>query len=274
VHAVTAGTIRIVRAHEEMPVPGPLRYGAILCDRRFTEPLPLLVYVIEHPEGVFVVDVGETRASVSGLVAAAPGPFSRWLYRARFDEEVGPGEELVEQLPSLGIDPSAVAAIVVSHLHFDHVGGLGSFPETRVVMSRVEYRRQLARPLGAVPRLWPEHLDPELVDHVTEPELGMAAAPITAAGDLLVVATPGHSYGHQSVLLRTGDATLLFGGDLVFTERQLLGDGIPGVSYDVAETRRSKQRVVEYARRHPTVFLPAHDPDAPRRLAACAAVGS
>ncbi len=267
VHAIAAGSVRITTAHEEMKVPAPLRLPAILLDRRFTDPLPLLAYVIQHPEGVFVVDVGETRASLNRLQAAAPDFFSRWLYRTKFDAKVEDGEELVEQLPEVGVDPSSVDTIVASHLHFDHVGGLASFPEAKVVMSRVEYQRQLKRPMGAVTALWPDNLDPQLVDHQPEPELGMSAAPLTAAGDLLAVSTPGHSYGHQSVLLRTPEVDLFFAGDMVFTDTQLLGEGIPGVSYDVAATRESKRQAVDYARKRPTVFLPAHDPAAPTRLA-------
>ena len=267
VHAIAAGSVRITTAHEEMKVPAPLRLPAILVDRRLTDPLPLLAYVIEHPEGVFVVDVGETRASLTGLEHAAPDPFSRWLYRTKFDAKVEEGEELVEQLPAVGVNPSSVDTIVTSHLHFDHVGGLASFPEARVVMSRIEYQRQLNRPMGAVPALWPDNLDPQLVDHRPEPELGMLAAPLTSAGDLLAVSTPGHSFGHQSVLLRTPEVDLFFAGDMVFTDTQLVGDGIPGISFDVAATRESKRQVVDYAQQRPTVFLPAHDPAAPTRLA-------
>ncbi len=188
VHAIAAGSIRITTAHEEMKVPAPLRLPAILADRRLADPFPLLAHVIEHPEGVFVVDVGETRRTLAGLEEAAPDAFTRWLFRTKFDGTVDEGEELVEQLPSVGVDPASVGTIVVSHLHFDHVGGLASFPEARVVMSRVEY------------------------------------------------------------------------------ESQLKGDGIPGISFDVKATRMSKHDVLDYARRRPTVFLPAHDPEAPQRL--------
>lgn len=266
VHAIAAGSIRITTAHEEMKVPAPLRLPAILADRRLTDPFPLLAYVIEHPEGVFVVDVGETRKTLAGLEEAAADAFTRWLFRTKFDGTVDEGEELVEQLPSVGVDPASVDTIVASHLHFDHVGGLASFPEATVVISRVEYQRQLSRPMGAVSGLWPENLDPKLVDHQPEPEIGMSAAPLTSAGDLHAVSTPGHSYGHQSVLLRTPDVDLFLAGDMVFSESQLKSDGIPGISFDVEATRKSKQDVLTYAESRPTVFLPAHDPDAPRRL--------
>jgi glyoxylase-like metal-dependent hydrolase (beta-lactamase superfamily II) len=136
-------------------------------------------------------------------------------------------------------------------------------------MSRIEYEKQLKFPMGAIPGLWPENLEPTLIDYTNEPELGFAATPITSRGDLIVVATPGHSYGHQSVLLRTSEADLFFAGDMVFSQQQLLDNAIPGISHRVGATRESKERVIRYAKSRPTVFLPAHDPAAPQRLAAC-----
>ena len=73
---------------------------------------------------------------------------------------------------------------------------------------------------------------------------------------------PGAASGR--LVVDNADAAL---SDLVFSEEQLLGSTIPGISYDVKATRESKRRVIDYARRRPTVFLPAHDPLAPQRLA-------
>ncbi len=262
--AIQGGSIAITPAHYELRVPAPLRLAAILADRRLTSMLPLNAYLIDHPEGRFLVDVGETVHTVEGIAAA--GRMTARIIASKSQLEVSHTDEVANQLRSSEIDPASIGTIVVSHLHFDHVGGLASFPGANVAIDRAEFEQQRRRPMGALTHLWPSNLEPQLLDHVPEPEIGLPATPLTAAGDLLAIGTPGHSYGHQSVLLRTPDLDFIFGGDMVFDEGQLLRGGIPGISYDVAAVRESRRRVLGYLSNRPTVYLPAHDPDAADRL--------
>ena len=65
VHALHAGTVTVKRCHASCCLPElsptPLRLLAILADRRFADPMPIWSYAIEHPEGLFVVDVEQQR---------------------------------------------------------------------------------------------------------------------------------------------------------------------------------------------------------------------
>jgi glyoxylase-like metal-dependent hydrolase (beta-lactamase superfamily II) len=93
-----------------------------------------------------------------------------------------------------------------------------------------------------------------------------ATLPLTSAGDLLLIPTPGHSYGHQSVLLRDSERSYFFAGDLAFSEEQLRNRGLQGIAQDLAQASITLDRTWRFVQSTPTVFLPSHDPDALGRL--------
>ncbi len=89
---------------------------------------------------------------------------------------------------------------------------------------------------------------------------------LTGAGDLWLVETPGHSYGHCSVLLQTSQQHYLFAGDVSYNQQQLLTDDLPGANASLKQSRQTYQTIRQYAAKHPLVYLPSHDADASRRL--------
>ena len=78
IHAIQTGTVAITTKWREGKGHGRLRLVNTLLDRRWTEPLPIYAFAIEHPEGVIVVDTGETAR------ASEPGYFPRWQPFFRF----------------------------------------------------------------------------------------------------------------------------------------------------------------------------------------------
>jgi N-acyl homoserine lactone hydrolase len=99
IHAIQTGTVIIRPNQREGVGSGDQRYPNILNDSRWTEPLPINVWVIEHPEGIIVIDTGETSK------ASSPGYFPKWHpYWKNVKEEVKPEEEVGPQLQHLGIN--------------------------------------------------------------------------------------------------------------------------------------------------------------------------
>jgi N-acyl homoserine lactone hydrolase len=82
-----------------------------------------------------------------------------------------------------------------------------------------------------------------------------------------LVPTPGHTPGHVSVAVEDGDTVVFLAGDASYTERLMLDGIADGVSPDPRRARESLSRIQERAAQRPTVYLPTHDPDGPRRLA-------
>jgi glyoxylase-like metal-dependent hydrolase (beta-lactamase superfamily II) len=270
IHALQTGTLAIHERQRRGRGRGLWRAINTLLDSQWTQPLPIYVWVIEHPEGVIVVDTGETaRASDN------PGYFPRWhaYYRLAVREHVRWSDEVDSQLRTIGIPPEEVRWVVLTHLHTDHAGGLHRFPNSEILVARTEFQSAVGfrgKLRGYLPHRWPEWFAPHLVDF--EPvTLGpfSGSYPITAAGDVRLVPTPGHTRGHSSVVLQGGNRILFFAGDASYSQEILLErtpDGVCTLGAGEMHARETMEQIIALAQHNELVFLPSHDPDAVRRL--------
>jgi glyoxylase-like metal-dependent hydrolase (beta-lactamase superfamily II) len=267
IHGIQTGFVAIKTAHARLQGFAPLRLLSIIADPRWTALLPILAWVIEHPEGLIVIDTGELAAATDIDSYMASDPANRWFFKRNLPLFVTRAEELATQMRGLGLEPAAVRTVIMTHLHGDHAGGLGFFPNAEFLIARDEYLGHRQRPMGAVASLWPAGFAPHLIDY-SGPALDPfpATFPVTNAGDLIIVPTPGHSYGHQSVILRDGERSYFFAGDLAFSDTLLREQGLQGIAQDLRKARETLQRTLAFTRRMPTIFLPTHDPQALTRL--------
>ena len=145
---------------------------------------PVLAFAVRHREGIILVDTGI-------------GEGNEWV-----DENYRPrSRDVREALSGAKLDPDAVRAIVNSHLHFDHCGQNRAFPGVPIHVQQAEL--DLALREGHTVVEWVDFPnaryeavegDREIVDGVS------------------VLATPGHTPGHQSVTVRVGDGLVLIVG--------------------------------------------------------------
>jgi len=266
IHVIQTGTVAIKQVQRQGRESGnPLLN--IVFDKSWTEPLPIFAFVIEHPEGLIVVDTGETAR------VAEPGYFPRWhpYYRYGVQEWVQPEEEIGPQMRAMGLDPKDVRWVLLTHLHTDHAGGLANFPKAEQLVSRSEYTyaqgtRGLLR--GYPSNRWPRWFNPTLIDMQPEPVSSFPDSyPVTRAGDVQFVPTPGHTVGHLSVVVTTPDMIYFLAGDASYTQALMLSEKIDGVSINHLTARQTLERIHAFCRETQTVYLPSHDPDTPDRLA-------
>jgi len=266
IHIVQTGTVAIKQVQQAgRPSGNPILN--ILLDKNWTEPLPIYAFVIEHPEGLIVVDTGET-ARVS-----EPGYFPWWhpYYRYGLQEWVQPEQEIGPQMRALGLDPKDVRWVLLTHLHTDHAGSLAHFPKAEHLVSRQEYmhakgRRGLLR--GYLSNHWPGWFSPTLIDMLAQPSGPFPNTyPLTSTGDVRFVPTPGHTPGHLSVVVTAPQVTYFLAGDASYTQDLMLAGKVDGVSMDRQSAQRTLERIQQFCRQTPTVYLPSHDPDTPDRLA-------
>lgn len=266
IHAIETGKVKITKTWLVGQGKGIQRLLNTLLDSEFTEWLPIYVWVIEHPEGLIVVDTG-IPANANERIWFPP--FMPLVQRAAvFD--MTPEQEVGPQLNKIGFATDDVRWVLLTHLHQDHDGGLKYFPRAKFVVSRREWAAATGwrgRMNGYLNQRWPDWFKPSLLDFEAAP-LGPFPAhhTLTQAGDVYLVPTPGHSPGHLSVIVRDGDQSIFFAGDASYTEKLLIADKADGVGADIQAQHKTHQQILAYAKANPTIYLPSHDPEARARL--------
>jgi N-acyl homoserine lactone hydrolase len=273
VSVFSTGTVQIHPEH--MAATWQPTWLWVLTSLRWTAPLPINVFVIEHRDGLVLFDTGQDRASITDPGYFPSGPLLGSLFSmARF--EMAADQTLSAQLERIGYRASDVKTVVLSHLHGDHIGGLREVAQAELLVSRAEW--------DTLSGAWPElagimrrHIQlPDLRWRLIEPTPlhDPSLAPFDVGhdlfgdGSLVVVPTPGHTAGSISLIVRRVDKpTLALVADLTYAADLLARGHLPGVG-DRRILRRSTDMMNQLRMATPgLVILPTHDPAAAAALA-------
>lgn len=234
---MTTWTITMLDTGTQTQDKGAMTY---LTDMGRTVQIPVTVALIEGPAKILV--------DTSFLSVERT-----WEIRRRKIVR-GPHQELVAALAAAGTRPEEIATVILTHLHYDHAGNSRLFPNARVFVQREELRYALAPTsfdasayfapsLGVTPDWLGTKL--ELLDGEAEIAPGVRTIP-----------TPGHTPGHQSVLVDTAGGRYCIAGDAVMWSENLERMIPPGFLTSVIESMESLGRI----RREADHVLPAHEP--------------
>ncbi len=263
-HMIQTGWVSVKTPHRRWTGPDALRLPAVILSRSFTEWMPVRAWVIEHPDGLFVVDTGETAAMTDPASHLACSPGDAWFYGRNLRFTLTPDQEIGPQMRALGLDPARVRDVVMTHLHSDHTGGMKYFPTARFLISQVDFGGHL----GAVPCAMPDGLQRIPLTYTPGDFRSFGrGANLTPDGSITVVPTPGHSPGHQSVVLRHGNRTWIIGGDAAFNIGQVLNNDMAGIVADPKAARATLATLRSELGQGKTLFLASHDPDNAAALA-------
>jgi N-acyl homoserine lactone hydrolase len=180
-------------------------------------------YLIKHQQGWVLWDTG-----IADAVAAMPNGLAPADPKAVHWRRP---KTLAVQLDQLGVKPSDIKAIAVSHTHPDHVGNVEMFPAVMLYVQKAEYEWPGA---NNAPRFKPEHPVTKLQgDH-----------DIFGDGSVVILSTPGHTPGHQSLLVKLPNTgAVVLSGDAAHFKDNWENRRVPSINVDKDGTLASMQKI-------------------------------
>jgi len=182
-------------------------------------------YLIKHAQGWFLWDTGvaDSIAAMPDGLAPADPKATHWRRP----------KTLAGELDKLGLKPSDIKAMAVSHTHPDHVGNVEMFPTTMLYVQKAEYEWPGT---NNAPRFKAEH-------PVTKLE---GDRDVFGDGSVTILSTAGHTPGHQSLLVKlpkTG--ALVLSGDAVHFTSNWEIRAVPSMNTSKEQTQASMQKIAE-----------------------------
>lgn len=204
--------------------------------------IPVSMWVIDHPKGLVVFDTGNNAAISGGVDNCkkywAPGNCD-FLKPSQTRADV-----IDSQLKTLGYDVSKVKVVVSSHSHLDHIGNIELFPNAIHVLQKKELY-QAWFPEKFQGRSTPGTFVMADIDNAREFNYLELEGDYDLFGDgsALILSTPGHTLGHQSMKVKLGSGkTIIITQDAVWMQENL--DGHPaGLNYSVLDYTKSLNRL-------------------------------
>ncbi len=152
---------------------------------------------------------------------------------------------ITDQLAQIGLKPSDITIVAISHTHGDHIGNVQEFPDSKIMMQRAEYNwinsggnapndnvkqlLALARQLMGTPK------NLQLVDGDTD---------VFGDGSVTLISTPGHTPGSQSLLVHLKKSGfIILSGDVAHSEENFEKDIVPSLNTDKAASIASMERI-------------------------------
>jgi glyoxylase-like metal-dependent hydrolase (beta-lactamase superfamily II) len=255
VHAVQAGGQQLDGGAMFGIVPRPLWERRIPADARNRIPLGMRCLLVEHDDGLVLVD--------TGLGNKEDAKF-RDIYGVENAGAEG-RTRLEDGLRALGHRPEDVRRVVLTHLHFDHAGGSTyrdadgalrvAFPNARYIGQRGEWdyaTHPNERTAGS-------YLPPNYVPLAEAGVLDLVDGEAEVVPGVRVLPAPGHTPHHQIVHVESAGETLAFLADLVPTAAHLPLPWIMGYDVEPLVTLETKRRVLARAAAEDWLVMFEHD---------------
>jgi N-acyl homoserine lactone hydrolase len=204
-------------------------------------------YLINHPKGHLLWDLGLPTALIG------QPPFTQQVFTVSVERSI------TDQLADLGIVPSELDYVSISHNHFDHIGQVDQVQGATWLVNQKEYDAMFP-PDGTPPA------DPSLAANFAlfqpmERQIIPEEYDVFGDGSVVIFETPGHTPGHASLqLLMPESGPILLTGDLYHRSESRTLSRVPRFNYSEEETRASMAAFEERANRLGAKVIIQHEP--------------
>jgi len=228
--------------------------ASMLADLEAGQPwtVPVGCYLVVHPRGRLLFDTGVHCSTMTDPVGRMGAERAK-----RIGVKSRPGDDVVSQLATMGLDHQDITHVANSHLHFDHCGANESFPRAEFLVQKAELTA--ARRPGGTPGYNPSAIDYEhpLNYHQLDGEHD-----VFGDGSAVLFPTYGHTPGHQSLRVSQGKGSLLvFAADACYTRENMDRDVLPRILWDAPTMSTSLAELRALRDRKGATMVYGHDPE-------------
>jgi glyoxylase-like metal-dependent hydrolase (beta-lactamase superfamily II) len=167
-----------------------------------------------------------------------------------------------DALARLGIDSAAVETLVISHIHWDHVGNLHLFPNARMPVARAELEFWTSDPVAERPQ-FAAHADPDAIELLrraaAEERVELIEDRAEVAPGITAVRVGGHALGQLIFEVAGEHGPIVLASDAIHYDDELERERPFGIFVDLADMYRGYETVREYAASGAAI-VPGHDP--------------
>lgn len=206
---------------------------------------PVWAALLDTPVGWVLIDTGMNPVHVQDPDATFRDTPNEGLIQPQMTED----DIVTNRLAEVSVAPGDVRYVINTHLHFDHCGGNGLFPNAVFLVQRAEYEAAQKMPEEYFAR---DYAAAGVTYEFLE-------GPHTPCPGVELIPTPGHTLGHQSALLRCDGRTIILPADAIVL-REIL-EGVQGVWRDPEAGAASVEHLIQLAEAEDAELLISHDPE-------------
>jgi N-acyl homoserine lactone hydrolase len=202
-------------------------------------------YLIVHPRGTLMFDAG-----------AVPDSHFKGDGSAVVEGVVTATQPLLPQLAAAGYRPGDITYFALSHYHSDHTGNANAFAAATWIVQRAEREYMFADSSQGI--IQPATYD--ALRNATTKLLDDEDFDVFGDGTVVVMATPGHTPGHQVVAVKLANrGTIVLGGDLYHYPEERTTGRVPTFEFDVEKSRASRARIERFLDDNDATLWIEHD---------------
>jgi len=223
---------------------GPYEKSLFTLDTDIGKKIILAVWqaYIDHPELKIIIDTG-----INPKMDMIP-EFGRIVKQ-------NSNQQIERQLARIGVTPDEIDVVINTHLHYDHTAYNKLFKKATFIVQKEEMRHAYV----------PEKFESQFYQprsHFDVPDLNyeLIKGDYELVEGVYILSTPGHTAGHQSVLVETEKSKpIIISGDAVYLKENLEKEIIPAIVYNPSQCLSSIRRIKRIVKKKRAEVFPSHD---------------